>query len=413
MYALSVLLKRQSFLHSQNVSNDVAMENLADAVLQLHLEEPDTYQPSSPESDSPTSSSTDLSDNTPSENGSKVHRRIKLNKFLRCCNAPTIGPSKKRWVEKSVRTKKGHIAKAKNLVVAGLEVIAPGDAGLLWEALRDSGAMEKEFGIAEESPEEQKYLNALAETYRHATCWETRRQVLSIMADLVSFKRIQHYIPGLTEYRFKIARHHALQYGRGAEVSMVKSPRLRIELTQLDHFLDYITSPHVTQDLPFGQRHLRLSSGQVLETPNVIRTMIPSRLLRQYQAYCEETEFKPFGAATMLRILSACSATVRKSLQGLDYTAAAGAKGFDDLSTLIERLEEMGLSKESAKCWERLLKESKQYLKSDFKVKHSRLVKAILSYKTIFIHRQWIHMLYTKIFNLQYSHGERVTITII
>ena len=194
MYALSVLLKRQSFLHSQNVSNDVAMENLADAVLQLHLEEPDTYQPSSPESDSPTSSSTDLSDNTPSENGSKVHRRIKLNEFLRCYNAHTIEPSKKRWVEKSVRTKKGHIAKAKNLVVAGLEVIAPGDAGLLWEALRDSGAMEKEFGIAEESPEEQKYLNALAETYRHATCWETRRQVLSIMADLVSFKRIQHYI---------------------------------------------------------------------------------------------------------------------------------------------------------------------------------------------------------------------------
>ena len=113
MYALSVLLKRQSFLHSQNVSNDVAMENLADAVLQLHLEEPDTYQPSSPESDSPTSSSTDLSDNTPSENGSKVHRRIKLNEFLRCCNAPTIGPSKKRWVEKSVRTKKRSHCKSK------------------------------------------------------------------------------------------------------------------------------------------------------------------------------------------------------------------------------------------------------------------------------------------------------------
>lgn len=86
--------------------------------------------------------------------------------------------------------------------------------------------------------------------------------------------------------------------------------------------------------------------------------------------------------------------------------AAAGAKGFDDLSTLIERLEEMGLSKESAKCWERSLKESKQYLKSDFKVKHSHLVKAILSYKKIFIHCQWIHMLYTKRFNLHYSYGE-------
>ena len=364
------------------------MENLADAVLQLHLQEPDIYHPSSPESYSPTSSSTDLSDDTPSENDSKVHRRKKLNEFLLCCNAPTIGPSKRKWVETSVRTKKSHIAKAKNLVVAGLEVIAPGDAGHLWEALRNSGTVEKELGIAEESPEEQKYLNALAETYRHASSWETRRQVLSIMADLISFKRIQHYIPGLTEYRFKMARHHALRYGRGAEVSMLKSPRLRIELTQLDHFLDYVTSPHVTQDLPFGQRHLRLSSGQVLETPNVIRTMIPSRLVRQYQVYCKETGFKPFGASTMLRILSACSATVRKSLQGLDYTAAAGAKGFDDLGTLIERLEEMGLSKESAKCWERSLKESKQYLKSDFKVKHCRLVKAILSYKKIFTHRQ-------------------------
>lgn len=138
-----------------------------------------------------------------------------------------------------------------------------------------------------------------------------------------------------------------------------------------------------------------------------------SRLVQQYQAYCKQTKFKPFGAATMLHILSACPATVRKSLQGLDNTAAAGAKGFDDLSTLTGWLEEMGLSKESAKCWERSLKESKQCLKSNLKVKHLRLVKAILSYKKIFIHRQWIHMLYTKRFNLHYSYGEQVTITII
>lgn len=147
------------------------------------------------------------------------------------------------------------------------------------------------------------------------------------MADFVSFKRIQHYISGLTEYTFKIARQQALQYWRGGEVSTVKIPRLRVEMTQLDYFLAYITSPHVTQDLPFGQRYPRLSSGQVLETPNVIRTMISGRIVRQYQAYCEESGFKPFGVATMLRILSSCSATVRRLLQGLDYTAVASAKG--------------------------------------------------------------------------------------
>ena len=47
----------------------------------------------------------------------------------------------------------------------------------------------------------------------------------------------------------------------------------------------------------------------------------------------------------MLRILSSCSANVRRSLQVLDYTAAAGAKSFDDLYILTERLEEKGNQK--------------------------------------------------------------------
>ena len=80
-------------------------------------------------------------------------------------------------------------------------------------------------------------------------------------------------------------------HGRGAEIHRVKSPRIGVERKQLDHGPTYITSPHVIQDLPFGQRYLRLSSGEVLETPNVISTMIRSRLVKQYQVYCEETKF--------------------------------------------------------------------------------------------------------------------------
>ena len=130
-------------------------------MMHLQLEETSFYQPSSQDSDSQAGSSSDPSDGTQAGSDSKVSRRVKLNEFLLSCNAPRVGPCKKRWAEASARTKSGHIAKAKALVVAGLEVIAPGDAGHLWEALRDSGAVEKEFGIAEESPEEQKYLNAL------------------------------------------------------------------------------------------------------------------------------------------------------------------------------------------------------------------------------------------------------------
>ena len=37
----------------------------------------------------------------------------------------------------------------------------------------------------------------------------------------------------------------------------------------------------------------------------------------------------------MQRVLSACAATVRKYLQGLDYMAADGVKGFDDRSFIM------------------------------------------------------------------------------
>ena len=188
------------------------------------------------------------------------------------------------------------------------------------------------------------------------------------MGDQTSFKGLQSYIPGLTEYRFKMARQHSLHSWRGAEIACVKSPRMRVERKQLDHCLTYITSPRVIQDLPFGQRYLRLSYGEILETPNVIRTMIPNRLVKQYQAYCEETNFTPFSPATMLRVLSACAATVRKSLQGLDYIVADGTKGLGDLLFIMERLKDKGLDGETAKGWDVSLKEGKQYLKADYKV---------------------------------------------
>ena len=202
--------------------------------------------------------------------------------------------------------KKNYVLKARQTIVAALNVIAPGDAGHLWEALKESCSVEKAQHIREECPADKRYLEALAETYHSASSWDTRRQVLSIMADLVTFKQIQRYIPGLTEYRFKIARVHRIEYGRGAALPLSKSPRMRVDGGQLDHFLTFITSPHVVQDLPFGQRYLQLSSGKVLETPNIIHTMIPQRIVRQYQQYCEETSFKPFSANTMLRIFLFC-----------------------------------------------------------------------------------------------------------
>ena len=67
------------------------------------------------------------------------------------------------------------------------------------------------------------------------------------------------------------------------------------------------------------QRTLRWKSGEKIEVPNVIRLVIPSRVVEQYITFCKEQEFEPLSKRTLLRILStSCPASERKSLQGLD-----------------------------------------------------------------------------------------------
>ena len=49
-------------------------------------------------------------------------------------------------------------------------------------------------------------------------------------------------------------------YGGGAEVETRSVPRMYVSAKQLNHFLDFITSEHIIQELPFGERTLKLSS---------------------------------------------------------------------------------------------------------------------------------------------------------
>ena len=57
-----------------------------------------------------------------------------------------------------------------------------------------------------------------------------------------------------------------------------------------------------------------------------------------------------------------------RSLQGLDYFAAEGARAFDDLSLVLEQAVEIGANKERVQTLQEALKAGKLYLKGDFKV---------------------------------------------
>ena len=134
-------------------------------------------------------------------------------------------------------------------------------------------------------------MDAIKECYAIADHWSTRKQILSVVADKMSFKEIKTWIPDLSRYRYNIARLHRLLHGRGAVDPISTSTSTYVEPEKLDHFLSVITSTHTVQDLPFGEKSLKLSSIAVIKVPNVIGSTIPEHIIEQYKGYCRESGF--------------------------------------------------------------------------------------------------------------------------
>jgi hypothetical protein len=292
--------------------------------------------------------------------------RDKLNAYLESRDASPIRHALSTpWHEASERTKRHYLNKGWRVITTCLEELTPGQS----ERVLDSLAKSK-FKVVDDSLD-HTLLEALCECYKNANHWSTRRQVLSIMADKVSFSELKKWIPDISRYRFNIARHHQLLHGRGALPQNVKNTRMYVTPEKLEHFLAFITSTHIVQDLPFGEKVLKLSTGSELKIPNVVRSLVPEHIISQYNGYCKETGFVPASRSTLYRILNVCSTSVLKSLQGLDYLSASGAEAFDKLQDIVEKLGDSyacskGLS--WTKATNDKLKQAKRYLKSDYKV---------------------------------------------
>ena len=110
-----------------------------------------------------------------------------------------------------------YIRKAAQGVTAIVQDIAPKDAAPLFQGICSSKAichtLSGEEDSADKTSLDETLMEALAECYSAADCWETRRQIL--MADKVSFKRLLHWIPDLTKQRYTAGLPGCLVQGRG------------------------------------------------------------------------------------------------------------------------------------------------------------------------------------------------------
>ena len=151
------------------------------------------------------------------------------------------------------------------------------------------------FGHKEQSSNNNTLLIAIANSYMTANTQTLRRQLLSIAANEYSCAEVKLFIPSLTKYQFYCAKKYAKNIGVGIPLEYNKVPRMKIDEGQLDHFLDFITSNHIVKDLPIGEKTLQLSTGELIQTPNVIRSLASATIIRQYTTLCEEENIKPLG----------------------------------------------------------------------------------------------------------------------
>lgn len=302
------------------------------------------------------------------------YRKEKLSDFLECCGLPPITMVDYDLSRVAERTRRRYLTELCSMFVALLQTLSPTNPGNLWKVLKSSDKICEALNLQTNqeknaSKENDKYLKALAETYNNASSRNVKRQVLSIIADLTTFEEIKSLLPGLTRYMFTEARKHRLVVGRGVPVVPKTNFRIKVDVSKLDHFISFITSPYIVQDLPFGQKLLKLSSGETIQTPNVIRVSVNEHIINQYEQYCKESDGTPLSRSTLRRILSACKASVRKCLQGLDNFHAEGSKAFDDISELVDKLGDSGsIETTRVQQLKMSLKLGKNYLKTDFKV---------------------------------------------
>ncbi|VDI44103.1 Hypothetical predicted protein [Mytilus galloprovincialis] len=252
-------------------------------------------------------------------------RKMSLNSFLETVD---ISPVKKTLTVDfdlaSERTKNDYVRKAKRIMHSVLGILVPQQESLFEEVLYESNAYKDQT------------LESFSKAYSSMSSWGTQRQILSLLVQDYSYNQLKDYIPDLSRYKFSSARKHAEVVGVGKPVLQKKQFREKATIQQIENFLEFILSPAIMTDSPFGECTYKISSGITLKVPKIILNSVRTRTVTLYLKYCEETQNADIlSERTYMRLLEAIEPNVRKSMKGLDNFAADGSQAFDNLKSVL------------------------------------------------------------------------------
>ena len=192
-------------------------------------------------------------------------------------------------------------------------------------------------------------------------------QLLSLLVSKNSFGFIkQNLYPEITITQFRNARDHLKN--NGALSPVIKSEphyRERFDRRSVDHFIEF-TKDNFMQDLPYGSKTIKLSTGAIVSIPSVLQLAQFPIVWESYKKFyaTEELPFKLHSKEFYRRVIKSVKPVPQKSMAGLDYISADGCQAFQDLFDVLNELKKI-----TGKTYADListLQTSKTFLKFDF-----------------------------------------------
>ena len=214
--------------------------------------------------------------------------------------------------------------------------------------LRTQETLKKKFAEAVAPGQTKEFINDVLTEYtneeevpgdiQHALNYYEESDALGkmvILALLDHHKYSKEYIMEVfncSKYRIEQAREMV-----SSKNSMIfpekkkKISRCRMDMRKVEHFIDFIFSNGLLQDVAYGVTKLKYNSGDEQTIPHMILKSKYSHTIAFYQQSCFELSYPPLSESTLWRILHAIKHSIRTSLAGLDDITAMGMNGFDTL----------------------------------------------------------------------------------
>lgn len=276
-------------------------------------------------------------------------------------------PRKERFLELATATQAKRVNVASHITGAIMEMFAPDAPHEFFKRI-----IKKYAGDIWDKENSEKFVilvEEVLELYRGATTRLERLQTLALIAPMMRYLELQKYYPGLTLYAFKEARRYAKMSKAGMPQPKIDGKKDRYKRANVESFIGFITSSLVINDMPFGHREVKLSTGEKLDLPNMIRTTVNQRIIMMYKSYLQDMgqEDLMLSESSMWRILKACKAITRKSLMGLDTYTYMGVEGISNLLDQAEEIKAIDGDQEWARQVSRTLRDLKIFFKTDYK----------------------------------------------